>query len=389
MRSGITRLVLIGAGPAHREVLARLTRHHPADLQVTLLAPPPAPVHEPLVPAVVAGRYTADSCRVGLSGLLALAHARWVAGRCTALDVEGRLVRAAPADGGAPIELPFDLLSLDTAATTDREALEQRLPGARDMALARYPTEAFLGLWPRVVSLARQRPLSVAVIGAGAAAIELVFAAAQRLRAEGQTGTILTLLTDGGALAGDLPPAVASRVRRELKRQRIHVLHEPCTGLSVDGVHLANGALLRCDVPLVAGAAQAPVWLRDTPLALADGGQVLVNRFQQSLGHLNVFAAGHAARRDDHPYPDAAMGSVRAGAALAHNLLAAFEGQPLQPHWPAQRVFTRLSCGTDRAIAAWGPLRAQGTWVARWKDRDARREVAAPAPQEGDPARPM
>ena len=105
------------------------------------------------VPAVVAGRYTADSCRVGLSGLLALAHARWVAGRCTALDVEGRLVRAAPADGGAPIELPFDLLSLNTAATTDREALEQRLPGARDMALARYPTEAFLGLWPRVVSL--------------------------------------------------------------------------------------------------------------------------------------------------------------------------------------------------------------------------------------------
>jgi NADH dehydrogenase FAD-containing subunit len=124
-------------------------------------------------------------------------------------------------------------------------------------------------------------------------------------------------------------------------------------------------------------------------LALADGGQVLVNRFQQSLSHPNVFAAGHAARRDDHPYPDAAMGSVRAGAALAHNLLAAFDGQPLQPHWPAQRVFTRLSCGTDRAIAAWGPLRAQGTWVARWKDRDARREVAAPAPQEGDPARPM
>lgn len=388
MRSGITRLVLIGAGPAHREVLARLTRHHPADLQVTLLAAPPAPVHEPLVPAVVAGRYTADACRVGLSGLLTLAHARWVPGRCLALDLEGRRVHAAPADGGAALELPFDLLSLDTAASTDREALEQRLPGAREQALARYPSEAFLGLWPRVVDMARERPLSIAVIGSGAAAIELVFAAAQRLRAEGLPGSILTLLTDGGALAGELPPDVASRVRRELKRQRIHVLNERCTGITVEGVRLANGALLRCDVPLVAGAAQAPAWLRGTPLALAEGGQVLVNRFQQSTSHPQVFAAGPAARRDDHAYPDAATTSARAGATLAHNLLAAFAGQPLKPHWPAQRPLTRLSCGTECAIAAWGPLRAQGAWVARWKDRAERHETAAPPPLMDETASP-
>lgn len=384
MRSGIQRLILIGAGPAHREVLARLTRHHPADLQVSLLAPPPAPLHEPLLPAVVAGRYTADACRAGLAGLLTLAQARWLSGRCTGIDTERRVVHAVSAERGEAMDLPFDLLSLDPAASTDREALEQRLPGARELALTRYPTEAFLALWPRVVALARERPLSVAVIGSGATAIELVFAAAQRLRAEGQPGTILTLLTDGGTLAGELPPAVASRVRRELKRQRIHVLNERCTGITLEGVRLANGALLRCDVPLVADGAQAPAWLRGGPLALDESGRVLVNRFQQSVSHPNVFASGHAARRDDHAYPEAATASARTGSALAHNLLAAFEGQPLKPHWPAQRTLTRLSLGTERAIAAWGPWRAQGAWVAAWKDRAERRQVAAPRPQPGD-----
>lgn len=386
MRSGITRLLLIGAGPAHLAVLDGLARHHPADLQVSLLAPWPHHTHTALLPSLIAGQRSEAAARTPLPPRLQAAHARWLPGRCRALDADARTVHWQSLDGQTPAPLGYDLLSIDPAIALDRERLAARLPGAREHALALWPLDGFLHLWPDVVALAQRQPVSLAVIGAHGPAVETAFAAAERLRRDGVPGSTFTLVTGAAGLLPGLPAGARAHVARRLQRAGIQVLREPCVAVDARGVHLGNGGLLRCDVPVIAEPGHAPAWLAGSGLALGEHGHVRVNRFLQSASHANVFACGEAAEREDQPVTDrprALAQALRAAPVLAHNLRAAHEGQAFKPHWPPQTPRAFVACGASHAVAAWGPWWLRGRWVRRWQERIDQRALAAPAGAPG------
>lgn len=377
MHSGIRRLLLLGAGHAHLHVLARLADHHPADLQVTLITPHDSQTYSGMVPGLVAGFYSADEVQIPLAPLLQAARVRWLPSRCTGIDAAASRVTWQAEGNAAPQTVNYDLLSIDTGAVLRTDRLDAQIPGARTHALSLRPIETFTALWPDVVALARERALSLAVIGGGAAGIETVFAAAACLRREGVPGATFTLITGGPEVGAGYSAGVRARVLRRLRREGIQVLREPCVGIDAQGVHLGNGALLRCDVPLLAIGTHAPAWLEGSGLALCGQGHVLVNHYQQSVSHPNVFAAGDVATRDDAPHARSGVYAVRAGPPLAHNLFAALSQQPLKAHRVPRRTLNLLSCGPGHAIASWGPWHAEGAWVWRWKDRIDQRFVAS------------
>jgi pyridine nucleotide-disulfide oxidoreductase family protein len=381
--TGIKKLVLLGAGHAHVQVLAQLAENRPADLDVTVVSPYPFQTYSGMTPGLVAGHYTEAECQIPLEPLVRAAGARGLAARCTGLAPDSNTVQlAASSHASNPAKVPetlrYDLLSIDTGAVLDRERLAQDIPGAPEHALIVRPIEAFARLWPSVLALAQTRPLSVAVIGAGAAGLELLFAAEQQLRVAGHPASF-TLVTGGAEVAANYTEGVRRRVQRQLKRRQITVLREACVGIEAGALRLSGGASLVCAVPILAIGTHAPPWLHGgagSPLALSDSGHVLVNAFQQSTSHPNVFAAGDVATRADHPHPKSGVYAVRAGPALAHNLLAAHAGHALKAHHPPQNTLNLLSCGAGHALASYGPLHIEGAWVWRWKDRIDRAFVA-------------
>lgn len=366
MHHGIKKLLLLGAGQAHLQVLARLARHHPGNLDVILLTPFAHHTGQGCLPGFMTGQHTADEGRVALEPLVRAASARWLQGRCTGLDVASRQVQVAATGGaqGVPATLGYDLLSIDTGTVPDRAWLDAEMPGANHHALHLSPMEAFVALWPQVMALAQQQAVSVAVVGAEADGIELVFAAEQGIREHGLPGARFTLITGGDEAGTDLPPGVRQRVLRQLRRRGITVLREACVGMSEGEVHLGNGARLACDVPLLAMGVRTPTWLPASGLALNESGQVLTGPTLQSTSHPQVFATGSVAARVDGTPSD-----MHTGTALAHNLLAAHEGTALRALPPARPRMALLACGTGHAIASWGPLTLAGGWVWGWKDR--------------------
>lgn len=381
MHQGIKKLLLLGAGHAHVHVLASLAQHRPADLDVTVLCPYPHQTYSGMTPGFVAGRYSAEESRIALEPLVKAAGARWVQGRCVGLDAEHRTVSVAGTGPDTAPLLHYDLLSIDTGATIDRTRLEAEMPGATTHALNVRPIEGFVHLWPQVLEMARDRAVSLAMVGAGAAGVELLFAAEQALREHGRPGSRFTLITGGPEVVANYPEGVRRRVLRQLKRRGITVLREACTGFDAGVVKLANGATLACDVPILAIGTHAPAWLQGSGLALSEEGHVLVNSFQQSTSHPQVFAAGDVATRDDAPHPKSGVYAVRAGPALAVNLLAAHEGKPLVAHPPPARTLNLLSCGTRHAIASYGPWHLEGGWAWWWKDRIDRGFIRRYSPQ--------
>ncbi|MDP3251905.1 MAG: FAD-dependent oxidoreductase [Hydrogenophaga sp.] len=371
MHHGIKKLLLLGAGHAHVEVLARLAERRPGNLDVTVLTPYPHQTYSGMTPGFVAGHYSEADCRIALEPLMRAAGARWIQGRCNGLDAEARGVEVLATGGtqGVPSTLAYDLLSIDTGAVLDRARLDAEMPGAATHALPVRPIEAFTTFWPQVMDLAQRQAVSLAVVGAGAGGIELMFAAEQAIRLQGHVGARFTLITGGPEVAAGYSTGVQRRVLRQLKRRGITVLREACIGVSEGELHLGNGARLACDVPLLAIGTHAPAWLQGSGLALSEAGHVQVNEFQQSTSHANVFAAGDVANRMDQAHPRSGVYAVRAGPPLAHNLLAAHERQPLKPHQPPRHSLNLLSCGTHHAIASYGPLHLEGAWAWWWKNR--------------------
>ena len=134
---------------------------------------------------------------------------------------------------------------------------------------------------------------------------------------------------------------------------------------------MASGSELACDVPILAIGTHAPAWLQGSGLALSETGHVLVNPFQQSTSHPEVFAAGDVARLACRQTLTPKVVSTRCAPVRRwpRTCSRPTPAKPLKPHHPPKNTLNLLSCGTGHAIASYGPLHAEGAWAWRWKDR--------------------
>jgi pyridine nucleotide-disulfide oxidoreductase family protein len=352
----LKRLLLLGGGHAHVQVLRDFAAQPPAGARLTLVSPHPDLVYSGMVPGLVAGHYAPGDCAIPLAPLAKAAQAEFIAAAATAIDPAARSVRLA---GGE--SLAYDVLSVDVGGTVDRETI----PGAREHALFVRPMEQFARLALDLLALAEQRSLSVVVVGGGAGGAELAMALQHRLAQRAR----VSLLTGGTPPLPSYPAAVQRRTARALRRCGVTLFEDSCERIEAGHVLLGRGGRLACDAAVVAIGTSAPAWLRDSGLALADPGFIATGPTLQSTSHPEVFAAGDVASRVDAPHPKSGVYAVRAGPPLALNLRRFIGGGELVPYRPQKRSLNLLSCGERYAIASWGGWSAEGRWAWWWKDR--------------------
>ncbi len=350
------RLLLLGGGHAHLQVMRAFAAEAVPAAELTLVTPYPRLTYSGMVPGHVAGHYSLEQCSVPLAPMAERAGVRLLQGAATGIDPARRSVTLA--DGRS---LPYDALSLDIGATVDRDAI----PGAREHGLFVRPIEAFTLLWGRMAELGRERALCVVVVGGGAAGVELALSIHHAL---GERSHV-SLVTGGGVPLPTHPPSVQRRALRALKRRNVTVLEDSCAEVSAEHVLLGRGTRVACDAAVMALGAAAPPWLRDSGMALDEQGFIATGPTLQSNSHAEVFAAGDVATRSDEPHPKSGVYAVRAGAPLALNLRRFLAGGELVPYRPQRRALNLLACGERYAIASWGGWSAEGAWVWRWKDR--------------------
>ena len=373
------RVVLLGGGHAHVHVLQSLARERLAGAECVLVTPFARQMYSGMVPGLVAGHYTVDQCAIPLRGLVQSAGVRLVEDAVQGLDAGARTLRLASGE-----TMGYDLLSLDTGSVMDRD----RIPGAREHGLFVRPIEHFVRLVDPLLALAQQRVLDVVVVGGGSAGVELAMALQFRLAGQGDERARVALVTGGSPPLFGYPQTVIERGLRALARRRITVFQDACGRIDAGTMHLAGGARLACDAPVIATGGDAPPYLVGSGLQLDARGFVLTGPTLQTLSHPEVLAVGDVATRSDAPHPRSGVHAVRAGPPLAANLRALVQGAALQPHRPQARTLNLLACGNRRAIACYGDWSAQGRWVWWWKDHIDRAFIAryAPAGTRTDPS---
>lgn len=356
------QLVLAGGGHAHLSVLADWARHAPQGVETTLVTPERYQYYSGMLPGFMAGHYTLEECRVDLVPLAERAGIRLVLARVAALDAATNNLQLS--NGAA---LPYDWLSLDVGSAVQSQGL-----GALGADyLPAKPLASFFARWPQVLADAHGEGAStVAVVGAGAAGLELALAAAHAFR---DTRSRVHLVGSDTSFLADHAPQVRSRALAWLRKagvqwhaQRAVDVVPP--GEEQGGIALDNGAVLRCNTVIATTGAKALAWLADSGLATDSQGFVAVNAQHQSASHPHVFAVGDCCARADAAIQRSGVHAVRVGPILARNLRAMVVGGALESYQPRKRSLYLLACGPRHAVASWGGWSAEGAWVWRWKD---------------------
>ena len=358
------RLVLVGGGHSHVEVLRRFAGQPADGVELALISPDRFTPYSGMLPGLVAGHYTFDQCHIDLARLAAAAGARLISRRADGIDLRLRSVHC---DDGS--SLAYDLLALDIGSTPP----VGDITGAREHGIPVKPVDRFLSSWERIQAEARARPPHILVVGGGAGGVELALSMQYRLRAAGAHAS-LRIVTDSDAILPEHAAGVRVRMLRLLNVRGV-IVHARSRVTAIDhaGARLQDGTELPSDVVMWATGASVPAWLRDSGLTTDERGFVLINQHLQSISHPEVFASGDAATMLGHPRPKSGVYAVRQGPPLAENLRRALDGGELTPYLPQRIALALISTGDRYAIASWGRLAWEGKWVWRWKDRIDRR----------------
>jgi pyridine nucleotide-disulfide oxidoreductase family protein len=358
----VKRLLLIGGGHSHIEVVRRFGARAFPDSEITLVDAERFATYSGMVPGLIAGHYQFNDCHIDLAALAGNAGVGFVHARVTGIDATHR--RATLSNG---IGIDYDLVSIDVGATPPTA----NVPGAADNAFAVKPFAAFAQNWDTLIERANRGGLcSIVAVGGGAASIELILAMQYRLAPNAASTSVrFSLVSDAPCLVPDHNDRTRAAITHLLTERGISLyLKSRVERIEPDALVLSDANRIQSDATIWATGAGAPRWLRDTGIKLDAAGFVAINECLSSASHASVFAAGDCATMQGYSYPKSGVYAVRQGPVLAENLRRALIGQRLMKFRPQRRTLSLISTGNKYAVATYGRYSHEGAWVWRWKN---------------------
>ncbi|AHL77331.1 pyridine nucleotide-disulfide oxidoreductase [Stutzerimonas stutzeri] len=344
-------LLLAGAGHSHLGALRQwASRERPLG-RIGLISAEPHAWYSGMMPGLIAERYQTRQCRIALPKLCAAAEVEFIQGTMVALLPETPELLLATGETLRSTWLSLNLGSLPWLPEQSGDGME---------LLSVKPFADFIRRWQQWQEI----PEPLAILGGGAAGVELALAMAGRAPA-------IHLFSDGELLTGH-PPRLRRLALRQLQRADVQVYEQT----PIQAVHgntlIGEGQIRWQGRRLVVATGPSPLeWLRESGLRLDARGFVEISSALQSRSHPHVFASGDCAS-----LPGAAhngVHAVRQAAVLATNLGRAAIGQPLRHYHPPTHSLALLADGQRGALLSWGSLAAEGRLLGRWKDHIDRR----------------
>jgi selenide,water dikinase len=351
----MTDLVLLGAGHAHVEVLRRFARRPDPRLRLTLIARDPITAYSGRLPALIRGECSPADAHIDLGPLAAIAHARLVIAEATSIDLAARqvVVRGRPA-------IRFDLLSIDIGGIP-------AMPDGVEPDDGDIPVKPIGGFLAALTHLERDLPQGarIALVGGGAAGVELALALAQRVAGRVR----ITLVCDAADPLAEAPPRARAIARAALAEARVELVCGVRAGARAAGkLALSDGSFLAVEAVLWATNVAGPKLLAESGLICDEAGCVVVDASLRSRGHDVVFAAGDCASIVGTPRPKAGVWAVRAGPRLAGNLRRVARGLRPRPWRPQAEALAIIGLGHGRALAWRNGVAVSGRLIAWYKD---------------------
>ncbi|HSS77012.1 MAG TPA: FAD-dependent oxidoreductase [Thermoanaerobaculia bacterium] len=365
-----TRLLLVGAGHAHLEILRRLILEPLRDVALTVVSVSPLHHYSGMVPGYLQGTYREDEIAVRIPDLVARAEGQFLCGRAVALRPDRQVVhvQTSPAE---TVEVPWDLVSFAVGSNTAGIDAPEIATEAQRIK----PLERVAALQDRLRELARGGgTIPAVVVGGGAAGVEVALAMASALEKEGAAHRLT--IAEGGK---EILPGYRRRFRqraRDILHQRgiVALTGARITAVRPDSAATEDGTRIPSKLTVwLTGAVSWPLFL-SSGLPLDDRGFLLTGDSLSSVDDPRIFAAGDCGTLASHPItPKAGVYAVREGPVLWQSLKAAVEGGQPPRYAPQSGFLSILNTGDGRALLDYKGIVSHSRWAWQLKDRIDRR----------------
>jgi selenide, water dikinase len=359
------RLLLVGAGHAHLEILRRLILEPLPGVALTMVSLGELHHYSGMVPGYLQGTYWEEEIAIRVPDLARRARGSYIAARAVGVDPARRTVRVEIRPGEA-CDVPYDFASFAVGSNT--AGIDAS--GVTEEARRIKPMERVVSLFHQLWNLAGSaEPVHAVVVGGGAAGVEVALAMAAVFE-KTRTAHQITILEAGGEILSHYPERFRRRARRVLERRGIAIR----TGSRVIAVHAEEVETERDRFPsrLTVWLTGAMAWplFRDSGLPLDERGFLLIDNALRSIGDPRIFAAGDCGTLANHPWtPKAGVYAVREAPVLWESLKAAVHGSEPPRYAPQKKFLSLLNTGDGRALMDYKGLVSHSRWAWWLKDR--------------------
>lgn len=357
------RLILVGAGHAHLEVLRRCILTPLTNIDLTVVSLDNSHHYSGMVPGYLCGTYQEEAITIDLPALTRRAGGQFIKAKAIGLDPHRRTVQLAEA---APIA--YDLVSFNLGS----QAAGAEVEAVKRHAVLVKPFSQVTHLRQRVQTLTKEkkdRVCHIAVVGGGAAGFEVACALEAVLAQAGHQRKVSLFEASAHLLAG-YSASFRKRAERVLDQKNIAV----CTGQRVcrvhsDAVELEDGSIIPSDLTVwLSGAGASPVF-HHSGLSLDARGFLLVNAALHAVDDERVFGVGDCATLAAHPHiPKAGVYAVRQGPVLWESLTATLNGNPLPQYEPQSGFLSILNTADGKALLRYKKVVSHSRWAWKLKD---------------------
>jgi NADH dehydrogenase len=339
------KVLVVGGGFAGYNAVAKLCRltRERDDVGVMLISRENYFTFWPMLASVIGGDVETKNVAQPLRRTLIRLGASFRRAELEGVDPERRVVRAAGK------EFPYDHLVLSLGA----QPAYFGIPGVEEHAISIRGIGAGEEICDRVIERYEEATLAggdvpdskltFVVIGGGATGVEVAAELHSLLRdllvpdypnIDPDRPQII-LIDANKEILKELDPALRRVAQARLHDLRVKVItNVKAKEVRADRVILTDGREIASENVIWTAGARASEKLDDLPFPHDERKGLTVDRFMRVEGHENVWGVGDCAATVDEngePVPPNAQAAVQEGEAVARNILAAMDGEELEP----------------------------------------------------------
>ena len=332
-------LVLLGAGHSNIEVIRYLGKQKLKGLRITLVSNDTYTTYSGMVPGYIEGKYNWNEINIDLIKLcyknnikIVIAEVSRISGKQNKVFLKKR----------PPIE--FDILSVNLGIRSNTEDII----GAEKYAL---PLKPISQVNKTLKSILNNKSKNIAIIGAGAAGVEVSLALNKRFKEMNIKKNII-LISKNILLMNNYSFNVSKIVEKELTNNNIKLLCDSkVTKIKKDYIEINNTKKILTSCSILATNAASLDILKKSDLKLSKNRFISVSPSLQSLNHNNIFASGDNADIENYKLVKAGIFAVKQAKVLKINLKKFFLQKPLEYYYPQKSYLSLIGITNERAIA--------------------------------------
>ncbi|UOQ44377.1 FAD-dependent oxidoreductase [Halobacillus salinarum] len=331
------RMLLIGSGPAHLEVLRSMAEGSWQGVDVCLISPSSYYEHKGMLSGYIEGIYSAEDIRVNAESLLARAGGQFI--KKIPSVVYPRQKKLVCSDDTV---YPFDVISFDMGESS-------LLKPSEGTGIERTADP----LYKQIDKLKQtNHPL---IIGGGTSGIEVAFAMQSYKNNRNIPGDVRLLTSDK---TWNTSSPLSNRLRSLLTKRGVRVWENETADIIEDSFILTNlgNKVRNTGVLWLGGASKAGIF-DASGIAADEEGRVLVQPTMQLKNFDYIFAAaGHVTGIDEFSHAKKKGSPRKQETVLAENLKRFLTDEPLEIYRPEKPNVSIISTGNQKGLRNYGPV---------------------------------